>query len=610
MKEQKRITKVSYWILFIAVALCFQSCDIFEHDKGTGGLISSSGGYFYLLERESNSLIMLDSKLVELKRWDLSVVTNDSSAQGLTFDGQNLWFAAAGSVDKIYQLDASTNTIAILKSFDAPPQRRGTIRDIAWDGNNLWALNSGSSTYNIPATLYKLNPEDGTILAEYIITSPEPRALSYFPGYTNVYGSTIDPGIYFTDTQEDIVYSFRYDRPTFIQMFTTPIPPRGEWTNFPVGLTIDENNFWIINSSDVADHLFKLNFKGVEESRFDLPYSQPGAIVWTTVDVRKAAAPQVLSVSPGEGAIGTSFEANVYGNNFTPGNNLSVDFGTGITVDSLQFISSTQIEVAITISPSASLGMRNVKVTNPDGQFSIGNNLFEVTATPVVAYIWVVEQNDDSLYQIRISDKVIVNKWDTRVVAPGGSPQGLAYDGTNIWLCASGTDRKIYKLNTSDTQLSSIMAFEGPDGGVLRGIDWNDGYIWLVKSNPGIVYKLLPTDGTVLESFPTPAAEPRGITVVNGNIYCNDKDIDSVFVYNRTSGTWKSVFATPIPPGGTTASRFPTGMTWGGNHFWMNNSSNEYDYIFKITLDGTLVESFDAPRKGPGQPTGIVYTSN
>jgi len=56
---------------------------------------------------------------------------------------------------------------------------------------------------------------------------------------------------------------------------------------------------------------------------------------------------------------------DVLGSNFQPG--ARVKLGTGITVHSVTFLDSTDLQLDITISSSTALGPRTVNVINPDG---------------------------------------------------------------------------------------------------------------------------------------------------------------------------------------------------------------------------------------------------
>jgi hypothetical protein len=439
-------------ILLLYIILVPVSCNLFE-DDGTSETKIVQSGYFYLIDKGAVRIVMLNDQLKELKHWDLVHVTGDSSIQGITFDGQYLWVSSAGSTDKIFQLDVMGDTLSVVKSFDAPPQGYGTIRDITWDGVSLWAVNSGSITQAKTPALYKLNPATGAIISEFPLPSGDPRALTYEKGYTDVYGKSTNAGICYSDVTRKMIYFFRIEFSQFDTLFSAPVPPRGVYNIYPAGLTFDGEHYWLVNSSNTADHLYRLQANGAEESRFDLPYTEPGPIVWTNVDIRIPAPPVISSLSPASGVRGATLPVEITGSGFKSGAGLAADFGDGIHTDSVKYVSPSQLHTVITIDTNAILGKRNITVVNPGGRSTTADALFEITAVPIIPHLWLVEQDLDSLYEYRVSDTTIIQQWDTHIIAPGGSPQGLAHDGTNIWLCASGTDRRIYKLNTSGATL-------------------------------------------------------------------------------------------------------------------------------------------------------------
>jgi hypothetical protein len=117
-------------------------------------------------------------------------------------------------------------------------------------------------------------------------------------------------------------------------------------------------------------------------------------------------------------------------------------------------------------------------------------------------------------------------------------------------------------------------------------------------------------DGSVLETIAAPSAGVRGTAWANGALYANDKDADTVLVWNPGSSTWTTVFQTPVPPAGTTTNRFATGMTWDGVSFWIVNSTGEFDYIFQVAPDGTVLRTVEVPGRGTATPTGLAFSQN
>ncbi|NLH61687.1 MAG: hypothetical protein GX452_09815 [Ignavibacteriales bacterium] len=598
-------------ILVVIAILGFQGCDIYEYDGNSDSVIIDQGGYFYLLERESNSLILLNSQLKELKRWGLTTTIEGTSTQGITYDGTNLWISSAGTTDKIFQIDISGDSIVVLKSFDAPPQKRGTVRDLAFDGNSLWAMNSGSSTYKTPATLYELNPSDGSIRSEYVLPNPEPRGLTYVTEHFNVYGSGPGSGLYFSDSEKDYIYYYRYDRPRVDTIFSTPVPVRGNYTRYIAGITHDGRHFWLVNSSDVSDILYKAMYNGVIIDQYELPYKQPGPIVWAPKDLRESPPPAILALTPASGVIGSVVDVDIYGTGFKPGA-VTVSFGAGITVNQIEFKNTSLINVKIEISPLATPGKRDVTVTNPDGSSAKLDTAFEVTQTLLIPYLWVADQASGQtyLYKIRLTDTTVVQEWATEDVSSAGI-QGVAYDGTDIWLCASSTIRTIYKVDVSGISIGVKSSFAVPvTGGTLRGIFYDNGTILMAVSSlnsAGYIFRLNANTGAIIDTIQAPGAEPRGITLVAGQLYCNDTAADSVYIYNSVNKSWTGIFATPTPAGGSTSNRFATGLTHDGQSFWIANSSGDYDHIYRVSETGVVLRSFEAPRKGAAQITGIVY---
>ena len=96
-----------------------------------------------------------------------------------------------------------------------------------------------------------------------------------------------------------------------------------------------------------------------------------------TITVATKPAPVLSAVSPNVGAQGKSnLSVTLTGSNFL--SSPSCSFGSGITVNSCTYNSSTQITANINILGSAVVGSRNVTLTNSDGQNSTLTNGFTV----------------------------------------------------------------------------------------------------------------------------------------------------------------------------------------------------------------------------------------
>jgi IPT/TIG domain len=98
-------------------------------------------------------------------------------------------------------------------------------------------------------------------------------------------------------------------------------------------------------------------------------------------------APTVTSTSPSSRGQGASKQSiAIKGTNFESGAGLAASFsGTGITVESTSFVSSTEVTATITIASNATTGTREVTVTNPDTTKASLTNAFTVNAGPTVS---------------------------------------------------------------------------------------------------------------------------------------------------------------------------------------------------------------------------------
>src|SRR5262249_4177880 len=95
-----------------------------------------------------------------------------------------------------------------------------------------------------------------------------------------------------------------------------------------------------------------------------------------SASVTLSPMPTISSVTPSTGAPGTAFAVAVTGTHFQPG--ASASFGTDVTVNSTTVTSSTQLSVSISVGATATMGPRDVTVTNPDSQVAIRQGGFTV----------------------------------------------------------------------------------------------------------------------------------------------------------------------------------------------------------------------------------------
>ena len=95
------------------------------------------------------------------------------------------------------------------------------------------------------------------------------------------------------------------------------------------------------------------------------------------------AAPNAESASPSSGDRGGTQTVAIKGTGFASGATASFS-GSGITVESTSFVSSTELRAKVSIEAGATLGARSVTVTNPDAGSDSQSNAFTVSGVPTV----------------------------------------------------------------------------------------------------------------------------------------------------------------------------------------------------------------------------------
>ncbi|MCZ7649277.1 MAG: PKD domain-containing protein [Planctomycetota bacterium] len=113
----------------------------------------------------------------------------------------------------------------------------------------------------------------------------------------------------------------------------------------------------------------------------------------------EAPAPSITSINPSLVLQGFAGDVVIMGSNFhneggTPAVTLS---GTGVSSTGVTFNSSSQLTVGVSVTAGATLGFRNVTVTNPDAKNDVETNGFRVHALPVAIFTGNLESGQTGI---------------------------------------------------------------------------------------------------------------------------------------------------------------------------------------------------------------------
>jgi hypothetical protein len=135
-----------------------------------------------------------------------------------------------------------------------------------------------------------------------------------------------------------------------------------------------------------------------------------------------AAAPTVASTSPDHKPQGVTTNVSVIGTNFFPGAVASFS-GTGITVNSTTFVDTSHVTANITITPTATVGSRNVTVTNTDSQADTCTGCFSVTLpAPAITSVSPTSGHQGTTIDVTVTGANFVN----------GAGLAVTFSGTGI----------------------------------------------------------------------------------------------------------------------------------------------------------------------------------
>jgi hypothetical protein len=167
--------------------------------------------------------------------------------------------------------------------------------------------------------------------------------------------------------------------------------------------------------------------------------------------------------------------------------------------------------------------------------------------------------------------------------SPGFSPTGLAWQGGSsayLWNC-DNESKKIYKIVPSDGNM--IDKYESP-GPSPMGLTWDGHYLWNVDNQEDKLYKIDPTTGSDIDNFQTPGDESTGLTFDGQYLWLADKQDKTIYKIDTQNGNVIHQFDTP--------GEYPTGLAWDGQYLW--NADYQEKMIYMIQPDdGSIIYEHD-----------------
>jgi hypothetical protein len=228
---------------------------------------------------------------------------------GLAWGDGSLWVSDVAT-GTIYNLDPFSDTV--IHSFTPPFLVGSRIRDLAWDGNRVWAAywadpNSGGLV-DLPSKIYAFDPSDGSIEASFVAP---------FAGHPD--GLAYDGALLWVGEEERIggkeghVYGIDPSSGLIVSDF---LPPLTSGLFNPRGIAWDGMAFWLGFQSISTDQIRRVDGSGNVLSSIDSPFGEcqqglayDGTYLWAT---GSCGTLSISQIDPLTGNVRFSFVSDVF----------------------------------------------------------------------------------------------------------------------------------------------------------------------------------------------------------------------------------------------------------------------------------------------------------
>ena len=539
---------------------------------------------------------------------------------GLAFDGTNIWVTNQGS-NTVTKLLASTGAIVGVYPVGSEPE------GIAFDGTNIWVANNGSA-FVPPGNndVTKLRASTGATVGTYgaaaypvgvafdgtniWVTSKQQNTVtklvaSTVMGLGSFYVGTHPEGVVFDGVN---IWVANNGSNTVTKLLASTGALVGTYPvgSNPQGIAFDGVNIWVANSggSTVTQLLAST---GALVSTYPVG-SQPSGVI----------GPDSLDVAnPGSVAFdGTNiWVTNFYSGTVTkisPASSANQPTAT-LSVTSLAFgnqvvgLTSAPQSVTVTNSGTSALSITGIAITGTNsadfaqtntcgGSVGAGRScVISVTFTPTAtgtrtASISVTDNASSSPQAISLTGTGQAPGGVISIVTytVGSNPQGIAFDGVNIWVANSGSSSVTKMLASTGATVGTYPVGLTPQGIAFDGVN-----IWVANNGGNTVTKLLASTGATVGTYPV-GSNPQGIAFDGINIWVANS------IGNTVTKLLASTGATVETVGGTGWG--PWGIAFDGVNIWVANfHSNNVAKLLAST--GTLVGYYPAG----SNPGGIAF---
>lgn len=219
-------------------------------------------------------------------------------------------------------------------------------------------------------------------------------------------------------------------------------------------------------------------------------------------------------------------------------------------------------------------------------------------------YCGIYGANGDEVYRIDPSDGSYQLQFTNINI---GDSFGMTFDGSNLWVTDHVTSPSVpataYELDINSGVI--LSQFDLP-AHYMSGIAYDNGDFWVTAyyDPDGQVYKV-DNSGNILQQFPAPDAQPWDLCLENDNLWIADYWGDALYKVDPTNGTLLET--------NSSEGVDPAGIVFDGQYLWYcDNGTGGNDLLYKVDLAGGGApviqigwEEYDFGNTTVGQPSSV-----
>ncbi|MBD3299172.1 MAG: transglutaminase [candidate division Zixibacteria bacterium] len=190
--------------------------------------------------------------------------------------------------------------------------------------------------------------------------------------------------------------------------------------------------------------------------------------------------------------------------------------------------------------------------------------------------IWCVDRRSDFLYRVDPGNGAVTDS----LPSPGYVPRGLTWDGTYLW-CIDAGEEQVYAIDpeTQIVERTIPCPVSRPSG-----LTWDGEYLWLADYGDDQLHQISTEDGTTIMSLPAPSGDPCGLAFDGSYLWVSDRSKDEIYAVTPDTGAVVITLHAPAP--------HAWGLAWDGSRLW--NVDYQTDRIYEVVVrDGDPYARFE-----------------